>query len=139
MHPYIHCSIIYNRQAIEATQVSTERRVDENECNLAICDNTDGPRGYYAESNKSDREKTNTVWFHLYVESKSKTKQMNKQTHGYREQADSGQSGGGGEGWNKKEKWINKTGWDGTGSDFWKPVADSIHHLFHSYYVPAQA
>ena len=24
--------------------------------NLAICDNTDGPRGYYAKLNKSDRK-----------------------------------------------------------------------------------
>ena len=34
----------------------------------------DGPRGYYAKCNVRQR-KTNTVWFHLYMESK---KEMNK-------------------------------------------------------------
>ena len=45
--------------------------------NIAIYNNTDGPRGYYAEWNKT---KTNTVWFHLYVESKiqNKWKKHNK-------------------------------------------------------------
>ena len=28
MHPYIHCSIIYNRQNMEAIQVSINRRMD---------------------------------------------------------------------------------------------------------------
>ena len=27
-HPYIHCSIIYNRQNMEAIQVSINRRMD---------------------------------------------------------------------------------------------------------------
>ena len=34
--------------------------------NLAICDRIDGPRGCYAEVNKSDR-KSNTIQSHLYV------------------------------------------------------------------------
>ena len=38
--------------------------------NLAICDNMDGPRGHYAKWNESDR-KTNTLGFHLYVDSKN--------------------------------------------------------------------
>ena len=39
----------------------------------------DGPLGYYyAQWNKSDRERQNTVWFHLHLECK-KMKQMNKQ------------------------------------------------------------
>ena len=29
MHPYIHCSIIYNSQAMEAIQELTNRRVDK--------------------------------------------------------------------------------------------------------------
>ena len=29
MHPYVYCSIIYDSQDMEATQVSTDRRVDE--------------------------------------------------------------------------------------------------------------
>ena len=28
-HPYVHCSIIYNDQYLEATQVSISRRVDK--------------------------------------------------------------------------------------------------------------
>ena len=44
--------------------------------NLAICDNMDGPRGYYAKWNKSDRERQNTIWFHLCVESKNKTNEQ---------------------------------------------------------------
>ena len=49
----------------------------------------DGPRGYCA--NKLDRErKTNTIWFHLYVESKKQNKLINitkqKKSHRYREQ-----------------------------------------------------
>ena len=29
MHPYVHCSIIYNSQNLEASQVSISRRVDK--------------------------------------------------------------------------------------------------------------
>ena len=39
--------------------------------NLAICDNMDGPTGYYANLNKLD-SKTGTVWSHFYVKSKTK-------------------------------------------------------------------
>ena len=42
---------------------------------LAICDNMDGPAGL--REVKSDREKTNTVWFHLNVESKKHNKWPN--------------------------------------------------------------
>ena len=38
----------------------------------------DGPWGYYAKPNKSDREQRNTTWLHLYVESKKQNKQTNK-------------------------------------------------------------
>ena len=46
--------------------------------NLAICDEMDGPWGYYAMWNKSDKERPNTVWFHLYVESKKQTNEQTK-------------------------------------------------------------
>ena len=36
-------------------------------CNNAICSNTDGPRAYHTEYNKS---KTNIIWYHLYGEYK---------------------------------------------------------------------
>ena len=29
MHPYVHSNIIYNRQAVEATQVPVNRQVDK--------------------------------------------------------------------------------------------------------------
>ena len=35
---------------------------------LAICDNMDGSLGHYTKCNKS--EKVNTIWSHLYMESK---------------------------------------------------------------------
>ena len=67
-HPYVHCSIIYNSQAMEAAQVPIDRRVDKKavvplhngmllgrkkEWNLTICNSMDGPKGYYAQWNKS--------------------------------------------------------------------------------------
>ena len=44
--------------------------------NRAICSDMDGPRDYHTKWSKSDREETNIVWYHLYVESK-KMIQMN--------------------------------------------------------------
>ena len=52
----------------------------KKEWDLAICNNMDGPRGYYAKWNKSDREKTNTTWFHLYVEFKQQNKHNKTET-----------------------------------------------------------
>ena len=44
----------------------------EKEGNPAICDNRDGLHlGHYAKPNT---EKTNTAWYHLYVESLKKVK-----------------------------------------------------------------
>ena len=31
MHPYVHCSIIYNSQDMEATYVSIKRRLDKED------------------------------------------------------------------------------------------------------------
>ena len=50
----------------------------EKEGNLAICDNMDGPRGHCTKWNKSD--KTNTAWYHLYVDSKKKAKLIETET-----------------------------------------------------------
>lgn len=47
--------------------------LNEMKWNLAICNNTDGLRGYYAKQNKSERN-TNTIQSHLYVESKNQNK-----------------------------------------------------------------
>ena len=60
-----NCSTISNSQAMEATQVPTNR-VDKKavvhiynkkEWNLTICNSMDGLRGYYAKWNKSVRER----------------------------------------------------------------------------------
>ena len=45
----------------------------EKEWNPAICNNMGGPGGYYAKWSKSDKER-DTVWFHLYVQSKNQNK-----------------------------------------------------------------
>ena len=41
----------------------------KEEWNNVICSNTDGPRDYHTKWSKLDRER-NTLWYHLYVESK---------------------------------------------------------------------
>ena len=75
VHLYVYCSIIYNGQDIEATQVSVDRWMDKEnvvyiyngiflshkkEWSLAIHNNMNGPRGYYAKYNVS-HWKTNTM------------------------------------------------------------------------------
>ena len=47
----------------------------KKEWNLAIFDNMDGVRGYYAKWNKSNREKQ--IPYDLYVESEKQNKLMN--------------------------------------------------------------
>ena len=44
----------------------------QKECNSAVCNNVDGPREYYAQQSKTEKDK----YYHLYVESK-KIKQTN--------------------------------------------------------------
>lgn len=67
MYPDVHCSITYNRQDTEATQVPTDGQrkcdlqsgllfSDSKECNLAIGDNTGGPI-----VNKPDKDKDNKI------------------------------------------------------------------------------
>ena len=51
--------------------------------NLASCNNMDGLGGYYA--NWISQTKTNTMWTHLYVRSKTK-KTEQRQTYRYRKQ-----------------------------------------------------
>ena len=71
MQPCVHCSVIYNSQALEVTLASIDRRADkravvhlhngvllghQKERDLTIC-NMDGPRRYYSKCNKSGRER----------------------------------------------------------------------------------
>ena len=53
------------------THTHTQSRIlfsSEKEGNPAICDSVNGNGGYYVKWNI--RKKTNTAWYHLYVESK---------------------------------------------------------------------
>ena len=71
-HPYVHCSIIYNHQDMEAAQVSISRWVDKTtmghlhngillghkkEENFTLCDNMDGPVENSAKWNRPVRER----------------------------------------------------------------------------------
>ena len=82
----VHWNTVFNSQDMYTTPNSSVHEYmywtyaqwnigHRKEWNLAICDNMDGLRMYYAKL--SVRQKIpNTVWFHWYIE--SKTKQMNK-------------------------------------------------------------
>ena len=77
MHPNVQYSTIYNRQDMEATEMSTYRWMDKEdvvhkyngillihrkkEWNIAICHNTDGPREYHT---KWCRTKRDIIWYH---------------------------------------------------------------------------
>ena len=78
MYPYVHCSIIYNSQDMEATQVPINRWIDKEESvhiysgiwlshqkewNLVICNYMDGPRGYCAKWIKSQKAKCHMISF----------------------------------------------------------------------------
>ena len=69
---YVHCSIIYNWQHMEAAQVSISRWVDKTtmghlhngillsckkEGNFTFCDSKDGPGEHHAKWNKSVKER----------------------------------------------------------------------------------
>ena len=71
-HPYVHCSIIFNHQDLEAAQVPISRWVDkttsghlhngilishEKEENFTLWDSMDGPEEYCAKWNKPVRER----------------------------------------------------------------------------------
>ena len=81
MHPYVHCSIIYNSQVMKATCVYWHMDKEDviyiveyySAIKNAIYNNMNGSRGHYAKWNKSDKRKTNTIFYHLYMESKNKT------------------------------------------------------------------
>ena len=65
MHPNIFSSAINNSQIMERApkypsmdeQINRILLSDEKKWNLAICNNVAGTRGYYAEQNKSARER----------------------------------------------------------------------------------
>ena len=87
MHPFVHCSIVYNSQNVEATcvhQYMSGWRIcggythththntgillkHKKEWYLAICDKIGGLEDIML-SEASLTKKTNTVWLHLYAD-----------------------------------------------------------------------
>ena len=61
-HPYVHCSIIYNHQDMEAAQVSISRWVNKTTMGhlyngILLSNSVDGPEKHYAKWNKPVRER----------------------------------------------------------------------------------
>ena len=83
----------------------------KKEWNFTICDNTDGPRGYYAKWHKSDRERQIPYDFTYMWNIKSKISKQTKQkqTHRYREQIEGWQMGRVWGGWVKEVKGLRST------------------------------
>ena len=122
MHPSIHSSTNYNYQDMEATQMPINRWMDKEivacvcvciyiyiysaikKWNLAICNNMDGPRGYYAKWNTSDRERQILYDFTYMWNLKKQNKwaNMTKQKQSYRHWG-SWQTGG--QWWKERNRW----------------------------------
>ena len=82
MHPYVHCSIIYNNQNMDATWVFIDRWMDKEVVHiyngillgykknkiLPFTTTWMDPEGIVLSEIR--QRKTNATWFHLYVESK---------------------------------------------------------------------
>ena len=79
-YPYGHCSIIYNRQDIEAAQVYISRWVDKQLWDIytveyylvikkrkfSLCNSVDGPGEHYAEWNNIVRERQIYDFTHMW-------------------------------------------------------------------------
>ena len=84
MHPYVHSSTVHNSQDMETTSMSINRWMDKvdvvhiyngilplshkKEWNNVICSNMNATRDYHT---KWSQKETNTIWYHLHVESKT--------------------------------------------------------------------
>ena len=113
MHPYAHCSIIYNNQDIEApkwtsiVELSKEDVVYIYIYNGILLSHKKNETLPFVTTwidledimlNEISQTKTNTIWFHLYVQwnLKNKTNEQTtkqKQTHSYSEQTGGCQRG----------------------------------------------
>ena len=90
-HPYVHCSIICNRQDVEVAQVSISRWVDKTTMghlhngnllgnkkeNFTLCDSMGGPGEHYAEWHEPVRERQ-TPYDLTHVESHEQTELTRK-------------------------------------------------------------
>ena len=71
---YIHiCMYVYTHTHTHTMEYHSFKK----RWNLAICDNTNGPWGYYAKWNKSGKER-GTLCFHSYIDCVLKIKNYNK-------------------------------------------------------------
>ena len=92
VHSYLHRSTIPKSQDMETTYVSINRWKDKvvelshkNEWNNAIWRNVNAIRDYHT---KLSQKKTNTIWYHLYVTTKTAQTILStkkKQTHRHRQ------------------------------------------------------
>ena len=71
MHPYIHCSIIYNSQDIKTTYVSANEWIKKDVVNLH--------NGMLFSHKKNEILPSTTTWMDLEVMMLSKTSQMEKE------------------------------------------------------------
>ena len=73
-HPYVHCSIIYNCQDLEAAQVPISRWVGKTmghlhngiilshkKENFTFCNSMDGPGEHYTKWNESEKDKYHMI------------------------------------------------------------------------------
>ena len=83
---------------------------------LTFCGSMDGPRNCYAVKSASQR-KTNTIWYHLYVESNEQNKLMNTI---------------------EKEVWIYAADWqlsEGRGLGDWMKEGEGIKQYICIYII----
>ena len=108
-HPYVHCSIIYNHQDMEAAQVSISRWVDKTMMrhlhkgilrshkkeNFTICKRMDELGDHYAKWNKpgSKRQIAYDLTYKWNLINKTNKQAKYNQRHWNKEQTDSNQRG----------------------------------------------
>ena len=89
LHPCVHCSIIYNSQDIEATQVPkvvihtrarahTHQNITKHKKNEILPFTMAWMDLESLMLSEISQGRTNTIWFHLYMESKKQNKWTNK-------------------------------------------------------------
>ena len=88
MHPYVNCSIIYKSHILEAAQVSTDRWMNKDVVQkyTGILFNHLNEILPFAATwmelesmmlrEKVSQRKTNTIWFHSYVDFKKQNKEQ---------------------------------------------------------------
>ena len=91
-HPYIYCSVIYNNQYLEAAQVSINRWVDKTTMGhlhngILLCHKKKKILPFVTAwmdlenimlLKEANQRKTNTIWFHSYVESNEQTELISR-------------------------------------------------------------